>query len=265
VRARELPWACVIDLHCHLLPGLDDGPTSMPEALALASAAAATGTTTIVATPHIDHRWSVRPREIPRRAEMLAEAVREAGIDLEILTAGEIAIERLADLSSQELEGLRLGTGRFLLIESPMRQDDADFDILLLRVHERGEPIVLAHPERCPLFQQYPERLARCVEAGLLCSITAGSLRGDFGEHVRRFALDILREGLAHDVASDAHDPQRRPPGLASALERVEHEIPGIRAQADWLTRLAPAAILAGGQLPARPQLGVAAARASGA
>jgi protein-tyrosine phosphatase len=243
----------VIDLHCHLLPGLDDGPTSIPEALAMARVAAASGTTTIVATPHIDHRWGVRPHDLPRRGAALSEALRDEGIELELRTSGEIAISRLADLSSDELDRLRLGDGRHLLVESPLSPTDPDFDVLLLKVQERGEPIVLAHPERCPLFQREPERLARCVEAGMLCSITAGSLRGDFGERVRRFSLEILSEGLVHDLASDAHDHHSRTPSLAGAVEQAEDELPGVSAQADWLTRVAPAAILAGKRPPPPP------------
>jgi protein-tyrosine phosphatase len=246
----------VIDLHCHLLPGLDDGPTSMPEAFAMARVAAASGTTTIVATPHIDHRWGVRPHDLPRRGAALADALREEGIELELRTSGEIAISRLADLSGDELDRLRLGDGRYLLVESPMNPADADFDVLLLKVQERGESIVLAHPERCPLFQREPERLARCVEAGILCSITAGSLRGDFGERVRRFSLEILSAGLVHDLASDAHDHLSRTPSLAGAVEQVEDELPGVSAQAEWLTSVAPAAILAGERPPPPPPRG---------
>lgn len=243
----------MIDLHCHLLPGLDDGPMSIPEALAMARVAAASGTTTIVATPHIDHRWGVRPHDLPRRGAALSDALREEGIELELRTSGEIAISRLADLSSDELDRLRLGDGRYLLVESPMSPADPDFDVLLLKVQERGEPIVLAHPERCPLFQREPERLARCVEAGILCSITAGSLRGHFGERVRRFSLEILSEGLVHDLASDAHDHHSRTPSLAGAVEQAEDELPGVSAQAEWLTSVAPAAILAGKRPPPPP------------
>ena len=245
----------MIDLHCHLLPGLDDGPASMPEALAMARVAATSGTTTIVATPHIDHRWGVRPQDLPRRGAALAGALREEGIELELHTSGEIAIPRLADLSGDELDGLRLGDGPYLLLECPMSPADADFDVLLLKVQERGESIVLAHPERCPLFQREPERLARCVEAGMLCSVTAGSLRGDFGERVRRFSLEILSEDLVHDLASDAHDQHSRTPSLAGALEQAEDELPGVSGRADWLTKVAPAAILAGERPPPAPPL----------
>ena len=221
----------------------------------MARVAAASGTTTMVATPHIDFHWGVSPADLPRRAAALTEALRNEGIALDVRTGGEIDLSRLADLSGTELDGLRLGSGPYLLLESPLSPTAGDFDMLLLSIHTRGEQILLAHPERCPLFQREPERLVRLVEAGLLCSITAGSIRGQFGGGVRRFTLDILREGLAHDIASDSHDDRRRPPHLGDALGHAEQELPGISGQSEWLTRLAPEAILAGRPLPPRPRL----------
>jgi protein-tyrosine phosphatase len=243
----------VIDLHCHVLPGLDDGPANMPEALALAAAAVASGTTVLVATPHIDHTWRVRPEQIPERAAALREALREHDVALEISTGAEIALSRVADLTSSELSGLRLGDGPYLLLECPLSTTAGDFDTLLLRIRARGESIVLAHPERSPLFQREPARLAGLVEAGLLCAITAGAIEGTFGGPVREFSIGLLREGLAHAISSDAHDALNRPPGIGDALASVESELPGISAQNEWLTLLVPEAILAGEPLPARP------------
>jgi len=222
----------------------------------MAAAASAAGTATMVATPHIDHRWRVRPEAIPQRAAALQAALEDQGIELQIIVGAEIALSRLVDLTAEQLRGVRLGGGPYLLIESPLDIAAGDFDALLLRIRARGESIVLAHPERSPLFQQQPERLASLIEKGLLCSITTGSLRGDFGQLVRRFTIEILRDGLVHNVASDSHDYLRRPPGLREALEDLEDELPGIAGQSDWLTRLAPAAILAGERLPPRPALG---------
>ena len=246
----------MIDLHCHVLPGLDDGPGTMPAAIAMAAAAAAAGTSAMTGTPHIDHRWRVRPAAIPQRAAALRETLREQAIDLQILTGGEIALSRLVDLSPEELSTVRLGDGPYLLIEAPLDSAAGDFDALISRIADRGESIVLAHPERSPLFQQQPERLAALVDEGVLCSVTTGALRGDFGQLVRRFTIELLREGLVHDVASDAHDHLHRPPGLQGALDDVEADLPGIAAQREWLTNLAPAAILEGQPLPPRPALG---------
>jgi protein-tyrosine phosphatase len=238
-----------------MLPGVDDGAPDMAGALAMARVAVASGTTAMALTPHIDERWSVKPSEVGTRAGALVQALHEADIPLEVLTGGEVALSRLIDLSEQELDEVRLGEGPYLLLEAPLSPSAGDFDMILLRLRERGEQILLAHPERSPLFQRDPERLVRLVGAGVLCSITAGSIWGQFGKRARRFTLDILREGLVHDVASDAHDHQRRPPGLGEALDSAAAEIPGISSQVDWLTRLAPAAILAGEPLPPKPPL----------
>jgi len=246
----------VIDIHCHVLPGLDDGPASMPEALAMAGAFVSSGTSALVATPHIDHTWRVRPQLIPQRAAALREELAAEGIELQISTGAEIALSRVADLTSSELSSLRLGDGPYLLLECPLTPVAGDFDELLLRIRSRGESIVLAHPERSPLFQQEPERLARLVDAGLLCSLTAGSISGTFGSPVRRFSIELLREGLVHDLSSDAHDQRARPPGIGAALATAEDELPGISAQSEWLTELVPAAILAGEALPPRPLAG---------
>src|SRR5947209_12194694 len=193
----------------------------MSDALALASAAATAGTTTLVATPHIDHQWHVRPELIPRLAAALRAEMRNEGIELELRTSGEVALSRLADLTNEQKRALRLGDGPYLLLESPLTPLAGDFDLLLGTVLRRGESVVLAHPERSPLFQQEPERLLRLVDAGLLCSISTGSLRGDFGELVRRFTIELLRDGVAHDLSPDAHDSLLRPPGLADALSYV--------------------------------------------
>jgi protein-tyrosine phosphatase len=243
----------LIDLHCHLLPGLDDGPSSIGEAVALAEAAVAGGTTVMVATPHIDSVWRVRPDQISARAAALRDALSAAGVALEVLTGAEIAISRLADLSASDLDLLRLGEGPFLLLECPLSPTAGDFDLVLTRILDRGERVVLAHPERSPLFQQEPERLVRLVEAGALCSLSAGAPSGYFGELVRRFAIDLLRADLVHDVSSDAHDARRRPPGLLDAFVAAEAELPGVSLQCDWFTRQAPAAILAGQPLPSKP------------
>lgn len=245
----------MIDLHCHVLPGLDDGARTPADSLAIARLAERAGTSTLLATPHIDRHWGVDPLDVGRRVAALGRELRENGVVLELRAGGEVDILRLASLTAAQTDAVRLGGGPYLLLESPLSRTSWDFDAVLLRLRERGEAILLAHPERCPVFQREPERLERLVAEGVLCSITAGSMWGQFGETVRRFTIELLSQGLVHDVASDAHDPRRRPPGLGEAFASAETHLPGLRAQADWLTRLVPAAILAGEPLPPRPPL----------
>jgi len=244
----------VIDLHSHILPGVDDGPESLGGSLSMARAAVAGGTTTIAATPHLNHVYPVQPGEIPAAVAALNAELRSAEIDLEVVAGGEIAITRLIDLDADELAGLGLGGGPYLLCESPLATVASNFEHVLLDLRLRGHEVLLAHPERSAFFQRAPERLQALVDAGVLCSITAASMAGQFGETVRRFTLRILADGLVHDVASDAHDHRRRPPNLLEGFEHAERDLPGILEQADWYTRLAPAAILAGEPLPERPE-----------
>jgi protein-tyrosine phosphatase len=245
----------MIDLHCHLLPGVDDGPESIEGTLALAQAAVAAGTRTIVATPHIDHRWDVSPSIVAPSAALVSSALRDAGIELEVLTGAEIALPRLIELRPDELDAIRLGDGPYLLIESPDSTAAGDFHTFVHTLLKRGHAIVLAHPERCPGFQRRPDRLAELVQAGALCSITAGALTGRFGSAPREAALTMLADGLVHDVASDSHDAWRRSPELLAGIYAIERDLPGISAHAQWLTHDAPAAILAGQELPDRPPL----------
>jgi len=243
----------VIDLHSHVLPGVDDGPADLEGSLALARAAVAAGTTLMVATPHVNHDHDVQPTAIHDAVERLRWELDRNGIALELRPGAEIALSRMTTLTESELASMRLGGGPYLLLESPFTSAVGDLEKIVFELRLSGHEVLLAHPERCPAFQRDPGLLRRLVDKGALVSITAGSMTGDFGGTVRRFCLDLLAEGLVHDVASDAHDDDRRPPGVAGAFEAAERELPGVSDRREWLTQLVPAAILAGERLPAPP------------
>jgi protein-tyrosine phosphatase len=238
----------VIDLHSHVLPGIDDGPDSIDGSLDLARAAAANGTRTLLATPHVSWRYPNGPATIAPLVDALNERLRADEIALEVLPGAEIAMTRLADLEPDELARLGLDGGRWLLVEPPFTPVLTGLDSILLDLQRRGYRILLAHPERCHAFHREPEMLAALVGAGVLTSVTAGSLVGRFGADVRRFALGLARDGLIHNVASDAHDHVKRPPSIAAELTEA-----GLAPLVDWLTRAVPAAILADGEIPPRP------------
>jgi protein-tyrosine phosphatase len=245
----------VIDLHSHILPGLDDGPDTLEGSLALARAAVQGGTRIIAATPHINHHFDVDPMEIPGRVAALNEALTREGIPLEVVKGGEIAIPTLPRLDKEMLASLRLGDGPWLLIEAPLSPVTASIDDLVLEQKLKGHEVLLAHPERSLYFHQHPDRLVALVERGVCCSITSGALLGRFGDTVRRFTLRLFSEGLVHDIASDAHDDLRRPPQMLPGFERGDDDLPGLLEQVDWYARAAPAAMLAGQPLPLRPEV----------
>jgi len=245
----------VIDLHSHILPGLDDGPATMEGSLELARAAVAAGTVTILATPHVNGDYGLSPDRIDAALVDVHTALAEAEISLEVLGGGEIAIWRLVDLDDATLGRLALGAGPYLLVESPFSPVVGDFEPMVLDLQARGHRVLLAHPERCPAFQRDRARLDRLIDAGVLAQVTAGSMTGAFGSTVRRFTTGLLRDGLAHAVASDAHDHIQRPPGLTGGFAVLEPELPGLDAQREWMTELLPSAILSGEPPPERPPL----------
>lgn len=243
----------MIDLHCHILPGLDDGPVNFDFSVAMARTAADAGIQVMVATPHIRSDYQVDPAGLAERVRQLNEAVEDEGIQLRVLTGGEVALQKAAELGDDVLRQVCLGESDYLLMESPYRSSDIDIEGIVRDVQARGFKPLLAHPERCPIFQHDPDRLQRLVNSGVLCSITAASMAGGFGATVRRFTLELFHDGLVHDVASDAHDHLHRPPDLLAGFESAEAEIPGIGEQATWFTVTSPVAILAGRPLPGRP------------
>ena len=245
----------MIDLHCHVLPDVDDGPATMEATVELARAADAAGIDTLVATPHVSKR-------IPTRSDVMQAGVRAVnarlaadGVAVTVRTGGEVDVAWAAELDESELLRLRLGGGEWLLMECPLSQSSVGpFDLILRALQARGHRIVLAHPERSSLMRRRPDLLRDLVDAGMLSSITAGSLAGRFGSEIRRFSIDLLAQGLVHNVTSDAHDALRRAPGLRDELLGVADELPGIENHLEWLTLEVPGAILGGAGIPPRPE-----------
>ncbi len=241
----------MIDLHCHVLAGIDDGPATIEGSIALAQIAAERGTRTIVATPHVSHRYDNDAATIARHVGQLNSELVRAEIAIEVLPGAEVAITRAGELAPGELAALTLGGGPWLLLEPPFTSVAIGLDQMVAELVQDGYRILLAHPERCPAFQREPRMLEALVRGGVLTSITAGSLVGHFGASVKRFALELVEAELVHNVASDAHDATQRAPGLADELERA-----GLGEMTAWLTEEVPRALLEGAEsLPPRPAL----------
>jgi protein-tyrosine phosphatase len=244
----------VIDLHTHVLPGIDDGPPTMEGSLELAAAALADGTDVLCATPHV--MVEMPQNTAPFIAERVAEAQRaldDAGIGVRIVRGGEVALTRAVELTDEELHALHLAGGEWMLAECPLSPAAAGFETILFALQARGHRILLAHPERSPALQRRPQLVASLVEAGMLTSITAGALRGDFGRTARDFAFQLLEDDLVHNIASDTHDAHRRRPQVQDAIAAADAELPGVAERAAWMTLDVPKAILGGGEIPPAP------------
>ena len=232
----------MIDLHCHVLPGIDDGPQTLEDSLALSRAAAAAGIATIVATPHVDYEYpDVNAELIAQKVQEVRGALSDAGIAVEVVPGAEIALTRALELSDEELHGLQLGGGGWVLVEAPLSVSARQVTPMLRRIAERGHRIVIGHPERSPFFQRRPDALAELIADGMLSQITASSLTGVFGTAPRELAMQFLSRGLVHVVASDAHDAVHRRPSIAAELQQA-----GFAEQTAALASSGPAEILVG-------------------
>jgi protein-tyrosine phosphatase len=239
----------LIDLHSHVLPGVDDGAGNLDASVEMLRAAAADGIVQLAATPHVrdDH-----PTKVETMEHLVAEvnaAARAAGVDVEVLPGGELDIRYLERLDDETLRRFGLGGNpELLLLEFPYVGWPLGLRDLVFRLGVRGFRIVLAHPERNAEVQAHPERLRELVAAGVAVQITAASLDGRIGRRPREAARTLLDAGLAHLLASDAHAPEVRVIGMGAAVGALDDE-----ALARWLTRDVPAALLAGRPLPERP------------
>jgi len=242
----------LIDLHSHVLPGLDDGAVDLDASLELAAAAEADGVRVLAATPHLRADFpAISVREIAARCVVLNQHVRLQGA-LQIVPGGEVDLLWAQSASADEL---RLASywqrGTDILLETPYGPLASNFEDLVFKVTVQGFRVVLAHPERNPTFQGDPKRLATLVERGVLVQITAQSIASSQrGSRSRKLALDLVREGLAHVIASDAHSANLRRAPLSAGVAVAATVSP---ARAEWMVTDAPAAILAGEPLPAPP------------
>lgn len=240
----------MIDLHCHLLPGIDDGPVTLEDSIELARALATDGVGVVAATPHVrpDHP-EVVPGELAGRCAELREALVTYGIALEVVPGGELDLARGLEASDDELRLVSFGQrGDYLLVETPYGGLSSLFERQLFEFELRGFRVVLAHPERNPTFQEDPDRLSTLVSRGVLLQVTAGSLlRRDRRSPTTRMARALVGRGLAHVLASDAHGPSISRPPMSHGLQ-VARDLAGARA--DRMVTDTPAAILAGRRPP---------------
>jgi protein-tyrosine phosphatase len=235
----------LVDLHAHVLPGVDDGPPNLDEAIALARDMVEGGVGTVVATSHVSTRYPNRPETLGRARERLVAALADQGIDLRVESGAEITLEQAALLDDEVLAKLALAGGPYLLLESPLSPAAMDIEGQVTGILDRGFLVVLAHPERSPAFQRAPMDLERLVADGALSAVTAGAFAGRFGRTARAFARRLAVDGLVHVITSDAHDLSGRPPGLGPDVVDTTDLI-GMDELLPWLTSEAPAAILRG-------------------
>src|SRR5688572_12546156 len=244
--ARILGRVAMIDLHAHLLPGIDDGAQTLEESREIARAAVADGVDAIAATPHVRSDF---PTTVEQMEAGVAELRRDfdlEGIPVQVLPGGEIDLEMLRTLAAETVRRFTLAqTGVYLLIEFPYSGWPLGLDQEIFSLRAAGLSPLLAHPERNREVQAEPERLEELVRLGASVQITAASLEGRLGKSSREASFRLLELGLVDVLASDLHTPAVREARLGAAVEALKDA-----GLARHLTEDAPRAIVAGEELP---------------
>jgi protein-tyrosine phosphatase len=240
----------LVDIHCHLIPGIDDGAQDLGVALEMARMAAAEGVGTIVATPHQLGAYAHNHGDLVRQgARDLNQEVAKAGIPLGVLPGGDVRIDGDVLRRLAAGDALTLGDhGRHVLLELP-HELYFPLEGLLRDLAKSGLVGVLSHPERNAGLIAEPQAVSALVDSGCLMQVTAGSFAGAFGPASKGMAEWMLAEGLIHFVATDAHGARARRPRLRRAFDRVA-ELAGDEAALDLCCHH-PAAVAAGRDVPA--------------
>lgn len=229
-----------VDLHCHLLPGIDDGARDLAQSLAMARIAVADGIRTTVVTPHhLNGVYVNRATDIQAALVSLREALIAEGIALKVLPGCELHLvpelpEQLANGEAMTLAN----KGKAVLVELPVHTVPMGSEHILEQILSQGLTPIIAHPERNSQLRQDPEILAEWVAMGCLGQITAQSCTGQFGPQVRDSARDMVSRGLIHIIASDAHRDRRRVPEISGG-ETAVHRWTN-RQTAELLARVFP-------------------------
>jgi len=234
-----------VDVHSHIVPGVDDGAKTLEESVAMLRLAAESGTTDIVATPHANHEFEFEPEVIAAKLEQMRRAVNGA-IRIHTGCDFHLSYDNIQD-SLQHPAKYAINHKSYVLVEFSDLLIPKTTDDVFYQMQSAGMTPIITHPERNMLLQKRLEKLAEWAESGCLLQVTAASFLGRFGKQAKIFADRLLQQGLVHIVASDAHDTKYRPPSLNEAYEYVSKACgPG---RAEMLFVRNPAATLTGSPL----------------
>jgi protein-tyrosine phosphatase len=228
----------MIDLHCHILPGLDDGPSTLAGSLHMASALVEDGVSVVACTPHIlPGLYTNSGPQIRQAVAELQQRINEKGIGLQLVTGADnhVTPDFVDQLSRGQL--LSLADSRYVLVEpphhvAPPRVKELFFDLLVA-----GYVPILTHPERLTWINSHYESIRKLLQAGVWLQLTAGSLAGAFGKNARYWSERMLDDGVAHILATDAHDVSRRPPNLSKGRDLAARRIGDCEAEHLVVTR----------------------------
>jgi len=240
----------MFDVHCHLLYGLDDGPKTREESLALAEAQISEGVTHLVATPHASYKYSFQPATNRERRDELESAL-NGRITIGLGCDMHLSFENV-ETAKEDPRKFAINRGRYMLVEFadtgiPRQMDDTLFQLRLA-----GIVPIITHPERFPMLISDAEHLGDWVRQGCLVQVTAGSLTGGFGEQARNISRRWIAAGWVHLLASDAHSVKWRPPSMKAGYAALYKEFG--KETADRLCIENPGAIFFDRAMPEQPE-----------
>lgn len=214
----------MIDIHCHILPGLDDGAAGTEEALTMAGQATREGITDLIATPHSHNGvYHNRPGKIRESVFKLQRELDKNRIPLKIHPGSEVHIhyELMRNITEDRLITL-CDSGKYILIELPCYGLPVFTDQLFRSLLKEGKRPVIAHPERSLSLQENPDKLKNWINLGVIAQITAGSLLGSWGQRARYVSVMWVKRGIVQLMGSDCHNSTVRPAALAQAYKFIE-------------------------------------------
>jgi protein-tyrosine phosphatase len=251
VRGGGKGRAGMVDLHCHILPGLDDGPDKIEESVEMAETAIADGITHVVATPHSSNRFPFDFAQVRRLRDELQARI---GDRLKIATGCDFHLnpENLLSLRKQPKQYC-INQHDYLLVEFNEVSIPQAMDNTLHEMQLSGLRLIVTHPERNIILRTHPERLREWVKRGCFAQVTGAALTGSFGATAQKIGVQWISEGMVHFVASDAHNNRNRPLRLQPAYDVVANQFGEAKARALFLEN--PQAAFEGKELPQVPEV----------